>query len=265
MKVSYSLLSALAAARAFAQPSYEQSSLPDWHPPGPGDARAPCPMLNSLANHGYLPHDGKDITLNITATVLYNVLNIDQGLAEFLFKEALTTNPAPNATTFSLSDLNTHDILEHDASLSRQDFYFGNPQPFNQTIFDQTRSYWKGPIIDVKMAADARQARVNTSNSTNPTFGMSELGTEFSVGETAAYILILGNGTSGTVDKSWVEYLFENERLPLELGWTRRVDATTLPTLEEMMDRLINATDVTTEQAIKMVKRGGRHVGPRHW
>lgn len=26
--------------------------------PGPTDQRGPCPGLNALANHGYLPHSG---------------------------------------------------------------------------------------------------------------------------------------------------------------------------------------------------------------
>ncbi|KAK1246486.1 hypothetical protein MKX08_000288 [Trichoderma sp. CBMAI-0020] len=34
----------------------------DWQPPGPEDSRGPCPALNSLANHGFLPHSGKNIT-----------------------------------------------------------------------------------------------------------------------------------------------------------------------------------------------------------
>ena len=29
-----------------------------WQAPGPNDARGPCPGLNALANHGYLPRDG---------------------------------------------------------------------------------------------------------------------------------------------------------------------------------------------------------------
>lgn len=32
-------------------------------PPGPGDVRSPCPALNNLANHGFLPHSGKGITV----------------------------------------------------------------------------------------------------------------------------------------------------------------------------------------------------------
>lgn len=166
-------------------------------------------MLNTLANHGYLPHDGKNIDVNTTVDALYTALNIDSELSEFLYKEAMTTNPAyPNASTFSLKDLVRHDILEHDASLSRVDYYFGNPQPFNQTIFDQTRSYWTSDIIDVQQAANARLARVIDSNTTNPTYSMSDLGEAFSYGESGAYIIVLGDKTSGTVSKRVVEYLF---------------------------------------------------------
>lgn len=38
-------------------------------PPGPGDARGECPGLNALANHNYLPHNGRaTIQQFITAT-----------------------------------------------------------------------------------------------------------------------------------------------------------------------------------------------------
>ncbi|RYP66388.1 hypothetical protein DL769_006050 [Monosporascus sp. CRB-8-3] len=214
----------------------------DWHPPAYGDVRGPCPMLNTLANHGYLPRNGKDITENRTIEALGTALSIDSELAQLLFEQAITTNPAPNATTFSLNDLVRHNILEHDASLSRVDFYFGNPQPFNQTVFAQTRSYWTTPIIDVQQAANARWARVETSNATNPNFTLSTLGERFSYGESAAYIVILGNKITGTVPRDWVEYLFENERLPLEIGWTRRTGSITRNDLEDVMQQIYAAT-----------------------
>ncbi|RYP65438.1 hypothetical protein DL771_008310 [Monosporascus sp. 5C6A] len=213
----------------------------DWHPPVYGDVRGPCPMLNSLANHGYLPRNGKDITENRTIEALGTALNIDSELAQFLFEAAVTTNPTPNATTYSLSDLVRHNILEHDASLSRVDYYFGNPQPFNQTVFDQTRSYWTDPIINVQQAANALWARMETSNATNPNFTLSELGESFSYGESAGYIIVLGNKTTGTVPRDWVEYLFENERLPLEVGWTRRTDTITMDDLLDMLGQVYAA------------------------
>jgi hypothetical protein len=58
------------------------------------------------------------------------------------------------------------------------------------------------------MAADSRLARVITSNATNPTYSLSDLGSGFSVGETAAYILILGDAANGTVKRELVDYLF---------------------------------------------------------
>ena len=39
-----------------------------WVAPGAGDQRGPCPGLNALANHGYLPHNGvADIPTIISA------------------------------------------------------------------------------------------------------------------------------------------------------------------------------------------------------
>ncbi|KAI9685685.1 MAG: hypothetical protein M1822_004245 [Bathelium mastoideum] len=243
-----------------AHPSWPHPSGLPWAPPGPNDVRAPCPMLNTLANHGFLPHSGKDITEKDTVHALYTALNINQSLSELLFNFAITTNPAPNATTFSLDNLDRHDILEHDASLSRGDYYFGNDHTFNQTIFDQTRSYWTTPLIDVQQGADARLARIRTSNATNPTFGLTQLGTAFGFGETAAYILVLGDRVSGTVNRTFVEYLFENERLPAELGWHRAAQLITDADLSNLSDRVVNASGGAAEATSK-VRRAYAHAG----
>jgi hypothetical protein len=154
------------------------------------------------------------------------------------------------------------------------DYYFGDPQPFNETIFNQTRSYWTDDIINVTMAANARYARVQTSNDTNPTYSLSELGEEFGYGESAAYIGILGDKTSGTVQKKIVEYLFgmfsfflftvpalvtdqagndkltwkrtENERLPTEVGWSRLNETFSTGDLEDLMQRIMELTPGAT-------------------
>ena len=75
-------------------------------------------MLNTLANHGYLPRDGKAITKELTVSALNTALNFDATFVERLFQFAISTNPEPNATTYSLESLRTHNILEHDASLT---------------------------------------------------------------------------------------------------------------------------------------------------
>ncbi|KIW97795.1 uncharacterized protein Z519_01379 [Cladophialophora bantiana CBS 173.52] len=218
-------------------------------------------MLNTLANHGFLPHSGKNITEVDTVDALNAALNVDRKLGVFLFQHAITTNPAPNATDFSLDDLSRHNILEHDASLSRGDYYFGDDHTFNQTIFDQTRSYWTVPIIDIETAAKARLARVDTSKLTNPTFNLTTTGTLFSFGETAAYIIALGDRETGTVRRAWVEYLFENEHLPLELGWSKRKTPISKHDLGSLLKRVVNATGSSPEDTAVLVRRGGFHGG----
>ncbi|KAJ5906612.1 uncharacterized protein N7473_003528 [Penicillium subrubescens] len=254
------LLSALCArASAFSIP--DGHPLVHWRPAGPGDVRSPCPMLNALANHGLLPHDGKNITEEQTANALKLSINLNEDVAKSQFQEALATNPTPGATTFSLDDLSRHNIIEHDASLSRQDHYFGDDQNFNPVIFDQTRSHWKGLFINVHEAALARKARVETSNATNPEFTLSKSALTLTYGESAVYIVTFGDRSAGTVRKSWVEYFFEFERLPTELGWTKHEDEITSSDLNSMAQRVIDATESSDEEKHSLLRRRDFHAG----
>lgn len=211
------LLAALAAA-----------SLDTWTPPGPYDgtspfppsqpfltppARAPCPMLNTLANHHFLPHHGRNLTRTQVTTALFDALHVNHTLSSSLFDFGLLTSPlGTNATTWSLDDLGVHNILEHDGSLSRSDAYFGSPLTFNQSVFDETKGYWgEGEVVDVGMAAEARAGRIRESRRVNPGFGLSELGREFAFGESVAYVVFLGGERGrreGVANRTWVEWFF---------------------------------------------------------
>ncbi|KAI1386677.1 Chloroperoxidase [Hypoxylon trugodes] len=226
----------------------------NWKPAGPNGVRGPCPMLNTLANHGFLPHNGKDITENDTVSALGSALNFDEEISRLMHKFAVSTNPAPNATTYSLNHLSRHNILEHDASLSRADAYFADPAIFNQTVFDQTRSYWKGPIVNLKEAVRSRLARLETSNATNPTFTLSALGKTFGLGEIAAYLAVLGDIPSATAIKARLVYFFENERLPVHLGWTK-LSVLSKTDFTDMLQRVANATEKVSGEAVEPVKR----------
>ena len=62
-------------------------------------------------------------------------------------------------------------------------------------------------MIDIQAAANARNARVQTSNETNPTFNFDQ-GSRASPLETAVYIGALGDVVNGNVNASWVVYFF---------------------------------------------------------
>ncbi|KAK8033877.1 hypothetical protein PG991_003275 [Apiospora marii] len=215
----------------------------DWIPSSPGDSRSPCPLLNALANHGYLPHDGRDIDRDTAVNALEDGVNMDRPLADFFFQQALSTVPVANATRFSLHHLIQHNAIEHDASLSRPDAFFSAHQDvFDPTVFAETRSHWPDPVINVRQAAAARLARMQTSNRTNPAFELNKAGEPASVAETAVYIIAFGDIEAGTVRREMVEYFFENERLPFELGWERSKFTLTQKHLEEMSGRVIAET-----------------------
>jgi hypothetical protein len=59
-------------------------------------------MMNTLANHGFLPHDGRNITRPNAISALTSALNFNESLASLMFDMAIVANPEPNATYFTL-------------------------------------------------------------------------------------------------------------------------------------------------------------------
>jgi hypothetical protein len=86
--------------------------------------RAPCPGLNALANQGYLPRDGKNITLPRVEAALMTALHMTSTVAGAL---ANSLKPVLREDgTFDLVDARTHNVVEHDRSFTRLDFRHGD-------------------------------------------------------------------------------------------------------------------------------------------
>ncbi|KAK7722191.1 hypothetical protein SLS64_000724 [Diaporthe eres] len=188
--------------------------------------------VHCLANHGYLARDGKNISVDALIEGMHAGLNLRED-AKLFFRlqgnKALEASSTGNKETFHLSDLNKHNLIEHDASLSRADIFFGDNWSFNQTIFDETKSYWPLETISLSDAAKALVARQKTAESINPEFDLPLDGHTNSLGQTAMYLGLFGDYDDGNANRAWVEYFFENERLPFELGWRRRADDDKIP------------------------------------
>lgn len=123
-------------------------SFETWSPPGPDDVRSPCPGLNSLANHGFLPHSGKGLTIPILIKALNDGMNVGADFATVIGGAGLLSVPVNLlATSFDLDNLDEHNFpIEHDASLSRADYYEtnGDNYSFNQTIFNTVLAFYEG-------------------------------------------------------------------------------------------------------------------------
>lgn len=165
-------------------------------------------MMNTLANHGYLPHDGRNLTETNVVNGLKNGLNFDPSLGQIMFSQALIVNSEPNATYFTLDMLNQHNVLEHDASMSRSDAYFGNNHVFNESIFDTTIKYWIDETLDANQLAMGKVFRQVESKAFNPNYTFTETTDAFSLGEVSAPIVAFGDIDAVTVNRTLVEYFF---------------------------------------------------------
>jgi hypothetical protein len=173
-----------------------------------------------MANHGYLPRDGRDISLENLHGAILGAYNYHPATLDSAFQMAVDFNLSStgNASTFHLSDLNKHGAIEHDGSLSRSDFDLGDNHSFNLEVWNGTATslglYDAGVdceddlYVTVEVAARARAIRFKEAERLNPEFNVSELALMGSVGETALYMTTLWDYAAGAVPKAWVRAFF---------------------------------------------------------
>lgn len=180
-------------------------------------------MMNTLANHGFLPRDGHNITKDNAISALGNGLNFDATLAGIMWDQAIIANPEPNATYFTLDNLNRHNVLEHDASISRSDAYFGNNHVFNQTVFDTSKKYWTTEMLSAQQLANSKIFRQVESRSANPNYTFTAHTEPFSLGEMAAPLIVFGDLETALANRTFVEYFF-GKISPLASAGMRRAN-----------------------------------------
>lgn len=193
-----------------------------WTAPTATDLRSPCPLLNSLANHGYLPHTGANISVPVLLDALDTALNLADSARSFFQlqgNKALTASSTGNASTFHLTDLNTHDLIEHDGSLSRADIGQGDNWSFNSTIFDETKSYWTDATISLTQAAQALHARQQTQKETNPEYKVPLAQHSNALGQTAMYLGLFGDYNDGNAQRDYVVYFFGKSFPSFFIDW----------------------------------------------
>ncbi|KAL8772413.1 MAG: hypothetical protein Q9209_002364 [Squamulea sp. 1 TL-2023] len=94
--------------------------------------RSPCPGLNALANQGFLPRNGKDMTPSQVEHALMTALHMDK-----LAARSLTSALPPLCRKdgmFDLVDTRRHNVIEHDSSFTRLDFHQGDNYTFQPAM-----------------------------------------------------------------------------------------------------------------------------------
>ncbi|KAK5994757.1 Peroxidase stcC-like protein [Cladobotryum mycophilum] len=184
-------------------------------PPGPGDSRSPCPGLNSLANHGFLPHDGRNITLTSLIIGAFQGLGVSPEISIAAGGGELAKSK--RLAAFDLHELSDHGFIEHDCSYAREDSSIGNNNDFNATT-------WSVPLgalmsfshISPAVIGKAKAARVRDNMKRNPKQECGARALAFGALENGMVLAVLG----GNPPLQWLRTFMEEERLPSDQGWT---------------------------------------------
>ncbi|KAF1923551.1 Cloroperoxidase [Didymella exigua CBS 183.55] len=227
----------------------------DFKPAGSGDVRSPCPALNSLANHGFIPHNGKGNTIPILLKGLAEGLNVGADFTTAIGGAGLLASPNSLGGSFDLDDLNMHNFpIEHDASISRQDAALGNLQPFYDPNWQQYIRFFDGKTVtDVPTASKAKFARYNDSLAKNPDFTYGVREAVLSYGENALYLQTMGDPVNGNAKIEYVRSMFEKEQLPYNLGWRPSKAPITLNTLGAMVAQLFGNSPEPVPEGARIV------------
>ena len=231
----------------------------DYHAPGPSDLRSPCPALNSLANHGYLPRDGKNVTFDKLIHAITGHLGVGLDVATVFAAGALSVNngQATNGdqghggheewpslenlkSTFGVrpkdqkneagqhyinfDQTRLHRAIEHDVSLVRRDAAQGDNwsvQPDLVKMFLAASS--DGKYITKADLAKYRTQRLEMQKRDNPGLQFGRHETTMAFGECALIAGVLGDPMHDfKVPVESLRAFIGEERLPLKEGWSKR-------------------------------------------
>ncbi|KAJ7076977.1 Chloroperoxidase, partial [Mycena belliarum] len=207
-----------------------------------------------LANHGYLPHNGRNFTVPQLMDAALDAFNLDWATILVAAKFALLASE--DHTSFQeirLDALALHNLIEHDASISRNDFGDGSGDNvhFNETVFATLANSNPGKAYYEPFSSGVVQRdRLAHSVATNPLLVNTEKEFKLRSRETALYLSIFGDPTTGIAPKKFVNIFFREERLPIEEGWRKPSVLITDATLNPL-SRIIQNASEWTEQAVR--------------
>ncbi|KAH6906949.1 Chloroperoxidase [Coprinopsis sp. MPI-PUGE-AT-0042] len=206
--------------------------------PKEGDIRGPCPGLNTLANHGWLPRDGVaspsqmiiavqegfNMETNLARTTTYAAHLLDGNPLTDLISighKTPKTGPDPPAPAI-VGGLSNHGTFEGDASLTRADTFWGEDHAFNQTLFDEFKMFseiYGNGFFNQTVAGELRYHRIQQSIMHNPNFTMLGFrhNTAYAEASFPAQFFVDGRKTgaeAGQLDMATAERFFKDMHFP---------------------------------------------------
>ncbi|KAI0324616.1 chloroperoxidase-like protein [Cubamyces sp. BRFM 1775] len=188
---------------------------PQYIPPRQGDSRCSCPALNVMANHGLIPRDGKNIKFTELAAAIPRVYNLSSTFAFFLTSyAAFVLRRSYGTDQLDLADIDAHNCIEHDGSLTRVDTYDDQDQgKIAHELVDEVLRSGTGPsgnltVPDLSRLLGKRRVEAKKRN---PKFSLALVHKVFASANGSMLLTVFG----GRVDD--LKSILGEERLPE--GW----------------------------------------------
>ncbi|KJZ74471.1 hypothetical protein HIM_06067 [Hirsutella minnesotensis 3608] len=196
----------------------------NYVPAGPTDSRSPCPALNALANHGFLPHNGRNVNIADFIVGLFLGLGVSPDASSLIIAFGIISSHNPLSLALDLEDLANHNfVIEHDCSFARQDALVGDNLHFNRTLW-KTALDVIGPNSQTTNAfimGTAKAMRVREQRWMNPKTVWGPRAWLNSFSEVGLVLSAMGS-VPGIARTDYVRSFIEEERLPYHLGWRPR-------------------------------------------
>ncbi|KAH7915896.1 Chloroperoxidase [Hygrophoropsis aurantiaca] len=195
---------------------------PEFRPAQEGDSRCSCPALNAMANHGIIPRSGRNITFTELNHQIRSTYNFGASFCSFVpHFAARLLHKSYSKDTFDLEELDLHNGIEHDASLTRLDSACQKDQsvkhlPFIEELLSAaTGKDQEHDILTVKDLAKIQGKRRAEARATNPEFSLSLFHKMFGSSNSSTLLTIFG----GRIND--IRSILIDERIPE--GWESRV------------------------------------------
>ncbi|KAI0638047.1 Cloroperoxidase [Trametes polyzona] len=185
-----------------------------WCPATAGDSRSPCPALNALANHGYIPRDGRNLTASQLCEAIKKVYGLSPVFAAILAYGGVAR--CGSGGKLNLHDLAAHNVVEHDGSLVHADA--GAGEKYAPTNVDPAllRQLLDTSDTDYLSLKDLTQAQVSRQAASPPLHALQSL---VSKGELDLIMEVFGvrGASEGGAGPSPAQSLVPDEALGDEL------------------------------------------------
>ncbi|KAK7028707.1 Cloroperoxidase [Favolaschia claudopus] len=217
----------------------------DQHPfiaPKPDDQRGPCPAMNVLANHGYIPRNGIATFEELTTGMMegFNMeVHFAAGLSALNFVsrgnafankisiggESILVPPLPGNIDGNVTGgIAKSGRFEGDASMSRIDANLGDNKNFVQSKFNlnllQLGKFGDdGPdgnntVVNVKTLVAMEKTLFELDQKQNPKFEFPARRMFAAYGQTAFLMAVFANGTTNATTLPILDAFFRNETFP---------------------------------------------------